>query len=47
MTPVGREFTNDKATDFSAILTRLKAAKPDAIGFYGGMDAQGRRCCAR
>ena len=38
--PVGREFTNDKATDFSAILTRLKAAKPDAI-FYGGMDAQG------
>ena len=40
VTPVGREFTNDKATDFSAILTRLKAAKPDAI-FYGGMDAQG------
>ena len=38
--PVGREFTNDKATDFSAILTKLKAAKPDAI-FYGGMDAQG------
>ena len=38
--PVGREFTNDKATDFSAILTRLKATKPDAI-FYGGMDAQG------
>ena len=40
VTPVGREFTNDKATDFSAILTRLKAARPDAI-FYGGMDAQG------
>lgn len=40
VTPVGREFTTDKATDFSAILTRLKAAKPDAI-FYGGMDAQG------
>ena len=38
--PVGREFTNDKATDFAAILTKLKAAKPDAI-FYGGMDAQG------
>ena len=38
--PVGREFTNDKATDFAAILTRIKAAKPDAI-FYGGMDAQG------
>ena len=38
--PVGREFTNDKATDFAAILTKLKATKPDAI-FYGGMDAQG------
>lgn len=38
--PVGREFTNDKATDFAAILTKLKAAQPDAI-FYGGMDAQG------
>ncbi|MFA7666875.1 MAG: branched-chain amino acid ABC transporter substrate-binding protein [Burkholderiaceae bacterium] len=35
---VGREFTNDKATDFSAILTKLKAARPDVI-FYGGMDA--------
>jgi branched-chain amino acid transport system substrate-binding protein len=38
--PVGREFTNDKATDFAAILTRIKATNPDAI-FYGGMDAQG------
>lgn len=37
---VGREFTNDKATDFNAILTKLKAAKPDVI-FYGGMDAVG------
>ncbi len=37
---VGREFTNDKATDFSAILTKLKAARPDVI-FYGGMDAVG------
>lgn len=35
---VGREFTNDKATDFNAILTKLKGAKPDVI-FYGGMDA--------
>ncbi|MCZ7561930.1 MAG: branched-chain amino acid ABC transporter substrate-binding protein [Burkholderiaceae bacterium] len=35
---VGREFTNDKATDFNAILTKLKASKPDVI-FYGGMDA--------
>ena len=35
---VGREFTNDKATDFNAILTKLKGAKPDLV-FYGGMDA--------
>ncbi len=35
---VGREFTNDKATDFSAILTSLKSKKPDVI-FFGGMDA--------
>ena len=33
-----REYTNDKATDFTAILTTIKAAKPDVI-FYGGMDA--------
>ena len=33
-----REFTNDKATDFTAILTSIKAAKPDIV-FYGGMDA--------
>ena len=37
-TTVGREFTNDKATDFTAILTSLKAKKPDII-FFGGMDA--------
>ena len=35
---VKREFTNDKATDFTAILTSIKGAKPDVI-FYGGMDA--------
>lgn len=35
---VGREFTNDKATDFTAILTTLKGKKPDVI-FFGGMDA--------
>jgi len=35
---VGREFTNDKATDFSSILTSLKGKKPDVI-FFGGMDA--------
>jgi branched-chain amino acid transport system substrate-binding protein len=40
VTPVGREFTTDKSTDFAAILTKLKGARPDAI-FYGGMDAQG------
>jgi branched-chain amino acid transport system substrate-binding protein len=37
---VGREFTTDKATDFNAILTKLKGAKPDLI-FFGGMDAVG------
>ena len=35
---VGREFTNDKATDFNAILTKFRATKPDVI-MYGGMDA--------
>ena len=35
---VAREFTNDKATDFTAILTNLKAKKPDIV-FFGGMDA--------
>ncbi len=37
---VGREFTTDKATDFMAILTKIKGKAPDAV-FYGGMDAQG------
>lgn len=36
---VKREFTTDKATDFTAILTGIKGAKPDLV-FYGGMDAQ-------
>jgi branched-chain amino acid transport system substrate-binding protein len=35
---VTTQFTNDKATDFSAILTAIKASKPDMI-FFGGMDA--------
>ncbi len=35
---VGREFTNDKASDFNAILTTLRAKKPDVV-FFGGMDA--------
>lgn len=33
-----RQFTNDKATDFNAILTKIKEAKPDVI-FFGGMDS--------
>jgi branched-chain amino acid transport system substrate-binding protein len=33
------QFTNDKATDFTAILTAIKAKNPDVV-FYGGMDAQ-------
>jgi branched-chain amino acid transport system substrate-binding protein len=40
MQVVDTQFTNDKATDFMAILTAIKAKNPDAI-FYGGMDAQG------
>ena len=36
----GHEFTNDKATDFAAILTALKARKVDAI-FFGGYAPQG------
>ncbi len=36
---VDEQFTTDKATDFMAILTAIKAKKPDAI-FYGGMDPQ-------
>jgi len=35
---VAREFTSDKATDFTMILTNLKAKKPDIV-FFGGMDA--------
>lgn len=35
---VSRQFTNDRATDFSAILTQIKGKNPDII-FYGGMDA--------
>ncbi len=34
-----REYTNDKATDFSAILTKIKSLHPDVI-FYGGMYSQ-------
>ena len=37
---LSRQFTNDKATDFSAILTAIKATNPDVI-FFGGMDSVG------
>ncbi|MEO6564595.1 MAG: branched-chain amino acid ABC transporter substrate-binding protein [Casimicrobiaceae bacterium] len=40
VTVVAREKTNDKATDFKAILTKMKGKAPDAV-FYGGMDATG------
>ncbi len=39
LTVVGREFTTDKATDFMAILTSLKAKQPEVI-FYGGYAPQ-------
>ena len=35
---VTREQTNDKATDFRAILTKIKGLRPDVI-MYGGSDA--------
>jgi ABC-type branched-subunit amino acid transport system substrate-binding protein len=38
-TVIKRDYTNDKALDFSAILTNLKGMNADAI-FYGGGDAQ-------
>ena len=37
-TVVGKEFTTDKSTEFSAILTKIRAAKPDLV-FFGGMSA--------
>ena len=37
-TIVETQYTTDKAMDFSAILTAVKAKKPDIV-FYGGMDA--------
>lgn len=39
-TIVAREYTTDKATDFNAILTKIKGKTPDVI-FFGGMDAVG------
>ena len=37
---VAHEFTNDRATDFTAILTSIKGKSPDLL-FFGGMDPQG------
>jgi branched-chain amino acid transport system substrate-binding protein len=37
-TVVAREYTTDKATDFGAILTKIRATRPDLV-FYGGMNA--------
>jgi branched-chain amino acid transport system substrate-binding protein len=39
MTVVEEQYTTDKAVDFMAILTAIKAKNPDAI-FFGGMDPQ-------
>lgn len=39
-TIVAQEYGSDKATDFMAILTSIKAKQPEVV-FYGGMDAQG------
>lgn len=36
---VAREYTHDRATDFTAILTSIKGKNPDLI-FFGGMDPQ-------
>ncbi len=37
-TVVAKEFTHDKATDFSAIITRIRTSRPDLV-FFGGMSA--------
>jgi branched-chain amino acid transport system substrate-binding protein len=39
MQVVSEQYTNDKAVDFTAILTAIKSKKPDGI-FFGGMDPQ-------
>ncbi len=36
---VAREYTHDRATDFTAILTAIKGKNPDLL-FFGGMDPQ-------
>ena len=39
---VAEQFTNDKATDFSSLLTAVKASGAEVL-FYGGLDAQAGR----
>lgn len=36
---VAREYTTDKAVDFTSVLTLIKGKKPDLV-FFGGMDPQ-------
>ena len=38
-TIVDREYANDKAVDFKAILTKIKSLNPDLV-YYGGADSQ-------
>lgn len=38
-TVIRREYTNDKAVDFKAVLTNLKRVSPDVV-FYGGAETQ-------
>jgi branched-chain amino acid transport system substrate-binding protein len=35
---IDREFTTNKATDFNAILTKIRSMKPDVV-MFGGMDS--------
>ena len=37
---VAREYTSDRSTDFTAILTSIKGKSPEVV-FFGGMDPQG------
>ena len=39
MEVVSEQYTNDKAVDFTAILTAIKGKRPEGI-FFGGMDPQ-------
>lgn len=43
---VSRQYTNDKATDFNAILTTIKSKNPDVVFLAAWMQWVGR-CCAR